>query len=186
MTVGWRSSDKDSIQAWAKGTNPGNIRIWDLASGNVIAHFGDNVGGIFDVAVSPDDKTIVTAGRMLNSPNQGAVVIWDVTTRKPIRTLEGQTANAQTLTGKNQAWSLSVAFSPDGKLIAAGGFDRRVKVWEAASGKQVIVLRYFKMLPRSVTFSADGKTLVTGYEAGSVVLWDVGTWTRHSVFSTRM
>jgi WD40 repeat protein len=185
VTVGWRPPDKDSMQSWTKGTNPGDIRIWDRASGNVIAQFGESVGGMFDVAVSPDDKMIVTAGRVLNSPNLGAVVIWDVKTGKPIRTLEGQTPNAQTPTGKNQAWSLSVAYSPDGKLIAAGGFDRRVKVWEAASGKPVTVLRYFKMLPRSVSFSADGKTLVTGYEAGSVVLWEVGTWARRGVFNTK-
>jgi WD40 repeat protein len=168
VTVGWRESD---IPAWQAGTSRGDIRIWNLAARSEIAHFGDEAGGLFDVAISPDDKTIVTAGRVLQSPNKGEVRIWDAKTQKPIRTLPGHTH-----------WVVSVAYSPDGKLIATGSFDRCIRIWDAATGTPVIVLDFSRMLPRSLRFGTDGKTLVAGYESGSVVLWDTKSWTKRNVF----
>jgi len=176
VTVGWRESDpdKDQMQAWTAGKSRGDIRIWNVASGTEIAHFGDDAGGLFDVAISPDDKTIVTAGRILGSPNKGEVRMWDAKTQKPIRTLAGHTH-----------WVVSVAYSPDGKLIASGSFDRSTRGWDAPSGKHVAVLNFSKMLPRSLRFSTDGKTLSAGYETGSVVLWDVQTLAKRAVFDAK-
>jgi WD40 repeat protein len=177
VTVGWRdsNSDKDdAMQAWRAGKSRGDIRIWSIASGTEIAHFGDDAGGFFDVAISPDDKTIVTAGRVLGSPTKGEARIWDAKAQRPIRTLEG-----------HRHFVVSVAYSPDGKLIATGSIDRSTRVWDAATGKQLVVLNFSKMLPRSLRFSADGKTLVAGYETGSVVLWDVATWTKRHTFDAK-
>jgi WD40 repeat protein len=176
VTVGWResNSDKDTPQAWTAGTSRGDIRIWNAASGTEIAHFGGDAGGLFDVAISPDDKTIVTVGRLLGFPSKGEVTIWDAKSQKPIRTLAGHTH-----------WVVSVAYSPDGKLIATGSFDRSTRVWDAVTGKQLMVLNFSKMLPRSLRFSTDGKTLVAGYEAGSVVLWDVETRAKRHIFDAK-
>jgi WD40 repeat protein len=67
--------------------------------------------------------------------------------------------------------------SPDGGLVATGGFDLPggAKVWEAQSGKLV------KHLPVGascrVAFSPDGKRLLTGVGNGQIRVWEVGTWT---------
>jgi WD40 repeat protein len=176
VTVGWDAPARgpDDMDAWTKGTNRGDIRIWNVASGAEIARFGNDCGGLFGVAISPDDKTIITAGRAANSPQKGEVRIWDTQTHKTIRSLAGPTN-----------WVICVARSPDGKLIAAGGFDRALRIWEAATGKLVTVLKLSKMAPRSVRFSKDGKTLVAGYGTGSVTLFQVGTWDEVNLFEGR-
>lgn len=72
----------------------------------------------------------------------------------------------------------SVAFSPDGKYVATGSFDKLAKLWEAATGKD---LRTFggtqghQNLVLSVAFSPDGKAIATGSQDNNAKVWDVPT-----------
>ena len=71
-----------------------------------------------------------------------------------------------TLTGGGS----SVAFSPDGKLLASG-----FKVWDVASGQEVRTLKGLTSSVNSVAFSPDGKLLASGSEDSTVILWDVAS-----------
>ncbi len=129
------------------------------------------------VAFSPDGKTIaagyrVTAGDVAH--HSGGVVLWDVAAHKrlvdePLPVKEGI------------VWS--VAFSPDGKTIAAGyevtssfGPGRGgVVLWDVAARKRLVdePLSVKEGEVRSVAFSPDGKTIVAGCGFRGVMLWDV-------------
>jgi endonuclease YncB( thermonuclease family) len=66
-----------------------------------------------------------------------------------------------------------LAFSPDGKLLASCG-EPRVKVWDVATGKEVITLEAPEDVRwgRAVAFSPDSKTLAYMLDDGSIRLWD--------------
>src|SRR5205085_616014 len=69
----------------------------------------------------------------------------------------------------------AVAFSPDGKLLAAGGGDKKVRVYEVDGGKLKHELKGQNLAINTVAFSPDGKWLASGSGDKSVRVWDAAT-----------
>jgi WD40 repeat protein len=69
----------------------------------------------------------------------------------------------------------SVAFSSDGKTLAAGSWDGSVRLWEVATGKELHQFRDQKTPVRAVAFSPDGRMLACGGEGSAIVLRDTAT-----------
>ena len=82
---------------------------------------------------------------------------------------------------KHEGVSLSVAFSPDGKTLASGGWDKTVRLWDVATGTEKKILRGHLDSIHSVAFSPDGKTLASGGWDKTVRLWDVATGTEKKI-----
>jgi WD40 repeat protein len=55
----------------------------------------------------------------------------------------------------------SVAFSPDGRILATGSWDTMARLWEVATGREIAALRGHEDQVSSVAFSPDGRTLAT-------------------------
>ena len=72
---------------------------------------------------------------------------------------------------KSQVYS--VAFSPDGKLVASGGADNNIILWDLATGKPTKTLSGHKAQVYSVAFSADGKQFVSASGDKTVIVWNL-------------
>src|SRR5579885_3069613 len=117
------------------------------------------------VAFSPDGKVLACADYVIkeNVPVVGSVKLWDVGKRKVIAALRDA--------GGDFDYGVhSVAFSPDGKTLAATS-GQKVTLFDVASGKEKAS---FKGCIGPVAFSPDGKTLATGSESGGT-LWELST-----------
>jgi WD40 repeat protein len=79
------------------------------------------------------------------------VRLWDAVTGAPLQALEG-----------HSSWVSSVAFSPDGKLVATGSDDETVRLWDAVMGAPLQALEGHSRYVSSVAFSPDGKLVASG------------------------
>jgi len=70
---------------------------------------------------------------------------------------------------------LSVAFSPDGHMLASGSGDGTIWLWDVATGRSIATLEGHTDGVFSVAFSPDGRILASGSFDSTIRLWDVGT-----------
>ncbi len=157
----------------------GGVMLWDAATHERLADklLPVSEGSVWGVAFSPDGKTLAAAFGPTNvdGGRVGGVALWDVATRK--RLADGPFA---VMEGKVEC----VAFSPDGKTLAAGVIGPAtaggVMLWDVATrkplaDKPLTVNRGF--VTGGLAFSPDGKTLAAGVSADvalrGVMLWDV-------------
>jgi WD40 repeat protein len=69
----------------------------------------------------------------------------------------------------------SVAFSPDCQLLATGGADGQIRIWQVSDGKQLMAWQAHGDWIRSVAFSFDGKAIASGSNDRTVRIWDSQT-----------
>lgn len=64
-----------------------------------------------------------------------------------------------------------MAVSPDGKHLASGHFSSILRLWDVATGKELVMLGGHITSVRSVAFSPDGKHLASGSRDGTIKIW---------------
>ncbi len=67
----------------------------------------------------------------------------------------------------------AAAFTPDGKILASGGFDQKIKLWNVQSGQQLTEFAGHTGLVLSLAVSPDGHTLVSGGSDNTIRMWDI-------------
>ena len=75
------------------------------------------------------------------------------------------------------------AFSPNGEILASAGFDGKVRLWDAATGREKAVLKGHTDSVTSCAFSPDGKTLASASWDNTVRLWDAHTGREKAVLN---
>ena len=114
--------------------------------------------------------------RWANRFRRGPVAVWFVLALLLSSRPSSQSQRPELVTQITHSGTVSsIAFSPDGRLIATAGSDRIVKIWDAGRGMLIRNLEGHVGEVRSAAFSADGQRLVTAGHDPSVRIWDVGS-----------
>jgi WD40 repeat protein len=83
----------------------------------------------------------------------------------------------------HQNFVTSIAWSPDGTRIVSGASDQTIRMWDAATGNQVMLLEQPTNTAIIVSYSPDGNTILASSDNGTAILWDASTGTAIREFS---
>jgi WD40 repeat protein len=198
---GWGSASQTlphriSVLAW----NPDNrvvaaagettVSVWDGSPDPVSKTFAENVAS---VSWSRD-------GRQLAIASGTRVAVWNPASPEPVRELDvgspvlnvawspDTRLAAASRTGTIRVWDtkngdvvlwtmpqggavVTMAWSPDGRRLATGGWEATARVWDAANGKELVKLRHTDAVS-SVSWNGDGSRLLTASWSGDAQAWD--------------
>ncbi len=240
----------------------GEVRLWDVNTGQQRHVFKDLPGTVQAVAISPDGKLVAAGGGFYGPRAEGWLKVWDATSGEPVwsRTVSGTTVMSLAFHPGGQSiavgyglysdlehvgyvrlhrpidgeplgddfgklagginavafhregrrlalaaldrieirdvetralvketpghtkWTYCLAFSPDGKRLASGGWDNKIKLWDLISDAKVKEIQGHRGFVQEVAFSPDGRQLASVSEDRSVRLWELDTGAELAAF----
>jgi len=163
----------------ASGRNNPVIRLWDVPTRQQIGQFSGHKYSVNSVVFSPDGTKVASGS------SDNTIRLWDVATQQQVGQFSGPVIDHE----DSLVWSItvrvripeeeelnsvySVAFSPDGSMLAAGSDDKIVRLWDIKTGQQIGQLLGHTNHVVSVKFSPNGTLLASGSDDKTIRLWDI-------------
>jgi WD40 repeat protein/serine/threonine protein kinase len=148
------SADAKALMA---GFFSGSVKLWELDGPSGGATFLEHSDGVVGLALLADRQTLISAG--------ANICFWDVRTRHE---------NALKLSPRSGGFS-SLALSPDGRRLAAGGSDGRITIWDLPSHQELATLEGHKEEVMQLAFTPDGDHLVSASK-DQLRVWRAPSW----------
>jgi WD40 repeat protein len=150
---------------------PDGAWLWDFSTGREIRQAVRWSNHHDRAVLSPDGRYLATsgpgeAGDKVDPP----VVVWELASGREVAKLEAHGA---------EGLCRPFAFSPDGRLLATAGGPRgpiggsMVRVWDRATGRDLRRFPGHRGSVTAVAFTPDGRSLVSGSEDGTGLVWDI-------------
>lgn len=142
----------------------GMIRLSDR--GNTIRRFGRHREMVTTVALSPDEKFV------LSGCADGSICLWSTISFDRIRSLDRHADRVS-----------QVAFSPDGSICASTGYDKTLRIWRVFDGVELHECKT-PDVEQNLIFTPNGERVVTCGWAAGVRVWDAKRGVRVGEFGT--
>jgi len=152
----------------ASGSVDGTVRLWDSSTGGPLVTLQAHTGAVWSVALSTNGRLLASGGLdgmvRLWDPRSGSSAGHRVSSERLLATMQGHSGPVH-----------SVALSADALLLASGGGDGTVRLWEVSSERLLATMQGHSGPVHGVALSADARLLASGGWDGMVSLWEVSS-----------
>ncbi len=140
-------------------TNPGELIVWNPASGEEITRLEGHPSALQDIEFSPDGKNLLaSSGFFAAISNPASLYYWDIEKEEIIHQFEMEYD------------AYDIAFSPDGKTAVSSSI-LDINLWDLETGNQTTAYGGYMGMPRSLEFTQAGDLLATIDSNGMVRIW---------------
>ncbi|MBX7105224.1 MAG: protein kinase [Gemmataceae bacterium] len=164
----WLASTGGILDEHNHRLNSGELFLWDRKKPGKPRQLPGHISGVTSAKFTPDGRTLISTGGHWDNAKQqfcgGDVRLWDPVTGRQLASLNGHSVRV-----------LSLAVSPDGKLIATGGVDGDVLVRRLPDGADSYAMPGLGKEITALAFSPDGRHLAVGGFDQTVRIWDLST-----------
>ena len=148
----------------ADGGTPRSVTVWDANTGRLVLDLKGR--GESPVAWSSDGKRLATG-----TARAFECKIWDASSGEEVLALSGAFPGSQQ---PDSGGFQALAWSPDGRRLAAGERRNTARVWDATTGRELLAMRHAGPVT-AVAWSPDGQCLVTASRGQWITLWNAAT-----------
>ncbi len=145
----------------ASASDDQTARLWRVSDGTCVRTLSGHSNSVLGLAFAPDGETLATCGGSTALVRWGGgdctVRLWRIADGRQLKTFAGHVWCVKTL-----------AYSPDGKLLASGGEDHTIRIWHPPSGELVETIKAHPGAVLSLAFSPDGRLLLSGGDEGGL------------------
>ena len=163
LTVAW--SPRQQSTHIVSGGSDLTTQVWDAITGELLFVYTRQKGPVNTVAWSPNGKYVASGCGQdpISGSGDNSIHVWDPLTGVLIWKNTGHTSHV-----------LSVSWAPDGKYIASAGWDRKVQVLSASTGKVLYIYRgHTGGAVNSVAWSPDSELIASASSDRTVQIWKV-------------
>ena len=148
------------------------VRVWQATGRQDVAVLHGHTGPVAELAFAPGGRRLASVShptRLVPVVADGTIRVWDVDPRATLPVLRG-----------HGSYVYPVAYSPDGRWIASGDWDNRLRLWDARTGEACAILDNGDLV-KSLAFSPDSSRVVSARH-DRLQVWEVATGRRVQEF----